>query len=159
MRKKYKIDFYQMLEFDSLAADLILSEILEKKKLNKNYKTIVILDDVLEDKKLLNSKFLSLLFTRSRHYNISVIFSSQNYKSIPKKNRINCTNMILFKFSNSKEKDAVYEEVINVDKHVFNEILKNTFDEKYNFLNIDLKSSLNKRYSKNFDSYFQINDL
>ena len=65
----------------------------------------IIFDDmishIIKDKKA--QHVLQDLFTRSRKLNISLVFVSQSYFSVPKTTRLNCTHYLIFKIYNRKE--------------------------------------------------------
>lgn len=113
--KKYKpvrLEHYE--KYDKTEFDKLMGELSEAKtKLGTNMPNVLfILDDCIDDPKLMNSTFYSLLGTRSRHYNASVMITTQSYKRVKRVTRLNMSHVILFKPSNHGERRRVYDEII-----------------------------------------------
>lgn len=77
-----------------------------KKNVNK---ILLIYDDCINDKIFRNRNFIGLIFN-SRHYEISIIISSQTYFDVPKDIRLNASLVILYNTSNVKELKNIYDE-------------------------------------------------
>ena len=68
-------------------------------------KSLVLFDDMIADI-MTNNKFqviIKELFIRSRKLNISLIFITQSYFSVPKEVRLNSTLYLIMKIHNKRE--------------------------------------------------------
>ena len=72
---------------------------------NRKRKILIVFDDMIADI-MTNKKFQSLikeLFIRCRKLNISLVFITQSYFSVPKDVRLNSTYYLIMKINNKKE--------------------------------------------------------
>ena len=72
---------------------------------NKRRKILIVFDDIIADI-VTNKKFQSLikeLFIRCRKLNISLVFITQFYFSVPKDVRLNSTHYLIMKINNKRE--------------------------------------------------------
>jgi hypothetical protein len=137
--KTKKGTIFQISEkFDEEEMGIIIQELaqsVEKLPKAKRKKVLFLLDDILEDKKLLNSSFLSLLFTRGRHLNTSIWFSTQSYKNTPRKLRLQLSDIILFEPRNLSEKKMIYEEFsAGLPPDMFDAVVNMVFSKPFRFL-------------------------
>jgi len=119
--------------------DLILKSLVEiqKQKIDrKNNHMLIILDDMLGYIK--PRSYLAFLCTRYRHFKISLIISSQSFRSIPNVVRTNASFYIIFSSTNNKEIGKQDEEFDGLFPN-FKTLLKKATDKPYNFLYLDLK--------------------
>ena len=119
--------------------DLILKSLVEiqKSKIDqKNNHMLIILDDMLGYIK--PRSYLAFLCTRYRHFKISLIISSQSFRSIPNVVRTNASFYIIFSSTNNKEIGKQDEEFDGLFPN-FKTLLKKATDKPYNFLYLDLK--------------------
>jgi len=119
--------------------DLILKSLVEiqKQKIDrKNNHMLVILDDMLGYIK--PRSYLAFLCTRYRHFKISLIISSQSFRSIPNVVRTNASFYIIFSTTNNKEMEKQNEEFDGLFPN-FKTLLKKATDKPYQFLYLDLK--------------------
>lgn len=105
---------------------------------------LVVFDDMLGYLK--SSSYIGTLFTKSRHYNISCIITSQNYRSIPLKCRNNSQMVLVFKLYNDTEISKLDEE-IGCNYKNWLDYYKKATKERYRFLYCDLR---NMRLFENF---------
>jgi hypothetical protein len=105
---------------------------------------LVVYDDMLQYLK--SSSFIGSLFTKSRHYNISCIITSQNYRSVPLKARNNSQMVLVFKLYNDTEIQKLEEE-IGCNFIDWLEYYKYATKDRYSFLYCDLR---NMRLFKTF---------
>ena len=113
---------------------------------------LVVLDDCLG----LFSKngYLMNLCSRFRHYKISIVFTTQAFKSVPPIVRNNATSVMMFKTANDAEKKKIFEEYAgNYPK--FDSIYEQATREKFNFLYLDQEKI--KAYH-NFDTLLYSKD-
>ena len=106
-----------------------------------------------------NKKFQSLikeLFIKFRKLNISLVFITQPYFSVPKDARLNSTHYLIMKINNKRElQNIAINHSACIDCQDFVKIYRECTKEPYNFLTIDttLSSSNPLRFRKNlFDT-------
>ena len=98
-----------------------------------------------------NKKFQSIikeLFIRCRKINISLVFITQSYFSVPKDVRLNSTHYFIMKINNKRE---LQNHSADIDYKGFIKIYRECAKEPYNFLTIDttLPSANTLRFRKN----------
>ena len=115
----------------------------------------IIFDDmislVIKDKKA--QHVLQDLFTRSRKLNISLVFISPSYFSVPKLVRFNCTHYLIIKIYNRKELQQIaIDNSADIDYKDFLKIYRHCTNEPYLFLTINATLSTDNpmRCRKNF---------
>jgi hypothetical protein len=128
--------------------DNILKKIVESQEEPENEKEhlLIIIDDCLGYIK--SGSYLNFLCTRYRHYRLSLIITSQDFRSIPNKIRQNASGYIIWKTNNKKELDKITQEFGGMfrdfDKH-YNEAT----DKPYNFIYMNLRDlSLHHNFDK-----------
>ena len=96
------------------------------------------------------------LFIRCRKQNISLVFITQPYFSVPKDVRLNLTHYLIMKINSRKElKNIAINHSTDIDYKDFIKIYRESVKEPYSFLTIDttLPSSNPLRFRKNlFDT-------
>lgn len=97
---------------------------------------LLVLDDCLGFIK--QRSYISFLCTRYRHYKISIIISSQNFRSIPNVIRQNSSGYLIFKTTNNKEYNKIEDEMGGLLPD-FEKLYEIATDKPYNFLFIDLR--------------------
>ena len=117
--------------------------------MKKLFSCLLIIDDFAEDKTFMRySKILHGLYTKSRHFGLSVLTATQKYNALAPIVRLNSSSLYIFKLKNMAEVDAfVQEQSALVDKNtVYKKIYKlATEDKPYSFLFVKLRESdLNK---------------
>ena len=92
---------------------------------NRRRKILIVFDDMIADI-MTNKKFQAILkelFIRCRKINISLLFITQSYFSVPKDVRLNSTHYLIMKINNKKElqnisishsADISYKNVIKI---------------------------------------------
>ena len=102
-----------------------------------------------------NKKFLAIikdLFLRCRKLNISLVFITQSYFSVPKDVRLNSTHYLIMKISNRKKLQNVANNYsADIDYNNFVRIYREYTRKPYSFLTIDttLPASDSLRFRKN----------
>jgi len=129
--------------------DMILEAIVEMQKAQEEDEkehTLIILDDCLGLIKNSGHSYFATLCSKYRHWRLSIIVTTQNFRAIPVTARYNATCYIIFKTNNRKELEKMEEEL---DGNIpFLELYAEATEERYNFLYLDMEKI--KAY-KNFD--------
>ena len=125
---------------------------------NRKRKILIVFDDMIADI-MTNKKFQAIikeLFIRCRKINISLVFITQSYFSVPKDVRLNSTHYFIMKINNKRElQNIAINHSADIDYKDFMKIYRECTKEPYNFLTIDttLPSSNPLRFRKNlFDT-------
>ena len=105
-------------------------------------KKLIVFDDMIADI-MTNKKFQAIikeLFIRCRKLNISLVFITQSYFSVPKDARLNTTHYFIMKINNRIElKNIVTDYSADIDYHNFKKIYRGYRKEPYNVLTIDTR--------------------
>ena len=106
-----------------------------------------------------NKKFQSLikeLFIRCRKINISLVFITQSYFSVPKDVRLNSTHYLIMKINNKRElQNIAINHSADIDYKDFMKIYRECTKDRFNFLTTDTTLQANNplRFRKNlFDT-------
>ena len=125
---------------------------------NRARRILIAFDDMIEDIKS-NQKFQAIiqeLFIRCRKLNISLVFITQSYFSVPKDVRLNLTHYLIMKINNKRQLQNIsINHSADIDCKDFVEIYRECTREPFNFLTIDttLPASDPLKFRKNlFDS-------
>jgi len=143
---------YDLIEFDedNMYDDFnieIFDDIRTKIKNDEDFKDnqyLLIIDDLAL---ALKDKLIQKQIARHRHMHLSIIITCQRLKMVPPLIRSNISNIAIFKSLNKQELEYL-NEVVNIDKDVFNELIEYATRDKYNFLFIDIDRL---KFYKNFD--------
>ena len=126
---------------------------------NRKRKILIVFDDMIADI-MTNKKFQAIikeLFIRCRKLNISLVFITQSYFSVPKDVRLNSTYYLIMKINNKRElQNIAINHSADIDYQDFIKIYRECTKEPYNFLTIDTTlpaSDLLRFRKKLFDSY------
>ena len=117
-------------------------------------KKLIVFDDMIADI-MTNKKFQAIikeLFIRCRKLNISLVFITQSYFSVPKDVRLNSTHYLIMKINNRIElKNIATDHSADIDYQDFKKIYRECTKEPFNFLTIDttLPASDPLRFRKN----------
>ena len=115
----------------------------EIKPINKYKGSIVIFDDMLGAR---NSSQIDEFFTRGRHEDLDVYYISQSYFALPRQSiRNNSDILILFK-QTLRDVQSMYYDIGAYDMKYdeFKEMCHKAWDEKYNYLCIDMTKNKNE---------------
>ena len=78
------------------------------------------------------------MFIRCRKLNISLVFITQSYSSVPKDVRLDLTHYLIMKINNKRKlQDIATNHAADIDYQNFIEIYRECTKEPYNFLTID----------------------
>ena len=126
---------------------------------SRKRKILIVFDDMIADI-MTNKKFQAIikeLFIRCRKLNISLVFITQSYFSVPKDLRLNSTRYLIMRINYKKElQNIAINHSGDIDCQAFMKIYRDCTREPYNFLTIDtmLRASDSLRFRTNlFDSY------
>ena len=92
------------------------------------------------------------MFIRCRKLNISLVFITQSYFSVPKDVRLNSTHYLIMKINNRRElQNIAFNHSADIDYQDFMKICKEYTKEPFNFLAIDttLPASDSLRFRRN----------
>ena len=122
----------------------------EIKPINIYKGSVVIFDDMLGAK---NSSQIDEFFTRGRHEDLNVYYISQSYFGLPRQSiRNNSDRLILFK-QTLRDVQSMYYDIgaydMNYDE--FKQMFHKAWDEKYNYLCIDMTKNKNEGKYRIFD--------
>ena len=118
-------------------------------------KFLIVFDDVIADI-MTNKIFQSIikeLFIRCRKLNISLVFITQSYFSIPKEVTLNSTNYLIMKIHNGRDLQQIaVNHSADIYYRDFLNIYRNCTKEPYSFLTINatLPADDSMRFRKNF---------
>ena len=125
---------------------------------SRRRKILIVFDDMIADI-MTNKNFQAIkkeLFIICRKINISLVFITQSYFSVPKDVQLNSTHYFILKINNRKElQNIAINHSADIDYKDFVKIYRDCTKEPYNFLTIDttLASSNPLRFRKNlFDT-------
>ena len=111
-----------------------------KNKTQKNREILIIFDDMIADM-LCNKKrnaIVTELFIKGRKLNISLIFITQSYLTVPNKIRLNSTHYFIIKIPNKWELQQVaFNHSSDVELKDFMHLYKTCTAKPYSFLVID----------------------
>ena len=113
------------------------------KPINKYKGSIVIFDDMIGAR---NSSQIDEFFTRGRHEDLDVYYISQSYFALPRQSiRNNSDRLILFK-QTLRDVQSMYYDIGAYDMKYeeFKQMCHKAWDEKYNYLCIDMTKNKNE---------------
>ena len=152
------IKIYDYNELENI--DGIIDGIVDDQKENKGKESVLlVLDDCVG---LLGntSKNLNRLCTRYRHFNVSMIITSQNYKSFGVLMRNCASHWIFFNTNMLKERKKIMEDMNTFPN--FENLYNTAVNERYSFLYIDMNAlKLYKKFNEliyNADDHYKNNN-
>lgn len=120
---------------------------------------LFILDDIIQSTKFMNSSVLRDIFFGGTHSKCSLWLLSQQYKSVPKRLRINCHSLIVCHGITLSEKEALAEEYQSayLTKKEFIDLIDYALKDSYSFMFIN-NTNPNKKecYHKGFNEILVI---
>jgi hypothetical protein len=141
---KYFTDLNQQ-NIDTILNYIKNEESLKKQKEKKIGKKLppiyncIWLDDVVADlPRSMKKNCITNLFYNHRHYNVSIIVTTQSYKQIAPNLRKQSDILYIFPISNLKEKEAIQEDW-NIPDAIFDEAFEDESDHP--FLTVNVVSS------------------
>jgi hypothetical protein len=132
------IKFDEERVFDDInneIADWIKNDITSDEDFDKkDFRALLILDDVITSVMQQKMKKVQLLWIKSRHLKLSIILVSHKFTYIPRLLRTNTTHFITFRSKSKKEIESVYDDLIDLDEDKWEEVYNYATNEKYQFL-------------------------
>lgn len=123
-------------------------KIMKEDGRKKRYACAVILDDFADSPEVTrNSKLLWSLAARGRHMHISLFCLTQRWRALAPILRLNCSFVTLSRINNTKDADAIAEELGNLagGKQEFLAAYHEALDHgRYSFLLVDLQAAPSK---------------
>ena len=149
---KYLNDSKAFIEYPNDMDDIYKN--IEEYNPNKKQKILIVFDDriadVLSNKKL--NPIVTKLFIRAKKLNISVVFITHSYFTVPKNIRLNSRHYFVMKIPNKSELQQIaFNRSSDVDFQDFMNLYKKCAAEPYSFLVVDttLASDNSLRFRKN----------
>ena len=136
--------------YDELTFD-VLENIHEhaKEDADECLNSILILDDVTASMKDADiQRLLKELIYNRRHLRLSIMILVQSYIAIPLSIRKTLSHFISFKPRNKKEFNAIFDEIVFLDRDTADRLLQFVFDKPHAFLFCDIEAGL---FHKDFD--------
>ena len=126
------------IEFSNTMDDLFSN--IDDSNPKRKRQILIMFNDVIADI-LTNKKIQAIikeLFIRCRKLNVSLVFITQSYFSVPIEARLNSTHYLIMKISNRKDlQQTAIDHSADIDYKSFLKIYKNCKKEPYSFLTID----------------------
>ena len=161
--REYSTSIPESNFIEEVSIDLLKDLISEQKQIIKSYgkdiadSILLIFDDCASELKFWKSQQVQKLIFNSRHFKISMIITSQNYKSLPKALRLNMSQVVLFSTSNEVEIKCIYDE--NSSSLGFKKWLKiyrEITDKPFNCLVVNYQNKKEARLHDAFESFIEI---
>ena len=103
-------------------------------------KILIAFNDMIADI-MTNKRFQAIikeLFIRCRKLNVSLVFITQSYFSVPENVRLNSTHYLIMKIRNKRELQQIaIDHLADIDYKDFLKIYRNCINGPYSFLTID----------------------
>lgn len=134
-----------------------INEEIEEKGVENSGRNLLIFDDCVAEKKLMNSKSFRRVCISNRHHNASVWILTQKYHSVPRTNRLQASAVFIFNPNHSEVKRIMDEHQSgNLTAIQFEQMIRfASCDDPYSFLFINLKGPLKQRFRKNLDTLLE----
>lgn len=140
-------------------------DMFKLKKVNKNKRNLILLDDIqeLDDR---NMRKVNELYVRGRHHNCSVIWLGQNYFKCPIRARGSANMFVFFKINSTKELNRIHAEICSdLSKETFEKIFREATEEqesdpnsRFSCFVIDTEQTSDcMRYRRNFKQLYNCN--
>ena len=140
-----------------------VTEYLKNDRSQKGFNMLIVLDDLADVKRGLPqiSKFVDSLFVKARHWNVSIILSTQKLKLplISPTVRVNATALFVWRLRNQSDlwDGLIYEYSALVSKELLYAAYQQAVAIPYNFLYIDLLAkNTNNMFFSGFTKKFKM---
>ena len=126
-------------------------------KFDKEQNNLLVMDDLVGGK---NQKPMEQFFLRARKKGCSLVYITQSYYAVPRMIRSNLTYLIIKQVSSMKNLTMIMREYdLGIDKTQLIDMYKQATEQKAGFLMIDLEGDEDKKFRKDFDGYFDVEEL
>ena len=135
-------------------------ELIEKKGAHKAPQICLIYDDVIGDRDLMKSPEFVKSFIASRHYNITTMLCSQSYTAVPRRCRLQASNIFYFRGSQSENLLMVEEySPPGYSKRRMSKLIDFATQDKFSFLHINMKVPHEERYRRNLGEIIDLGSV
>ncbi len=129
----------------------IQKETIDKEGYEKAKNILVYFDDIVSNTQFMNSPSVIDAFIKNRHYKFSTILSSQYYKAIPRRIRMQSACDIFFNCSETEMTTIAEDfEPPKVTRRRFIETLQTILEEPYQFITIMTHAPWAEKFRKGF---------
>ena len=134
---------------------------IKKKGIDKADKALIILDDVVDNGKLMRSQEMRTLFIKPRQLNFSVFLLSQYMNLIPKFMRNNARNIFFFR-GNRSDHEILCDQFCpsNLNRKTFLKLIHQAVEERgnetHNFLHINRTKPISERFRRNLNKLINV---
>ena len=125
----------EIANLEGILREIIRGQLELKKKEEEMKRILIVLDDCVG-----YMKDVALLTTKYRHYNLTLIITSQNFRSIPVITRNCAGSMILFHLNSAKELNKIEEEWGENFCADFERLARKYTEHKYEFIVLNQES-------------------
>jgi ABC-type dipeptide/oligopeptide/nickel transport system ATPase component len=126
-------------------------------KFDKEQNNLLVMDDLVGEK---NQKPMEQFFLRARKKGCSLVYITQSYYAVPRMIRSNLTYLIIKQVSSMKNLTMIMREYdLGIDRTQLIDMYKQATETKSGFLMIDLEGDEGKKFRKDFDGYFDVEEL
>lgn len=164
---KTKIIKEQHVKFDPTAEDIkrildVQQKTIKEKGLSKAPKVLIILEDIMDNVKLMNSSAFRTLFIKPRQNNLSVFVMSQYINLIPKSLRQQAINLMIFP-QNRAGNDIIVDQFTpgNMNKKEFMKLIEQATEQRdgetHPFLHINRRVKVSERFRRNLNKIINLN--
>lgn len=117
--------------------------------------TLIVFDDLVTSK---NQREISEFYVRARKYNVSCVYLSQSYFSIPKIIRLQCNYIVIKKLGSKKDLRMILNDnSLGIDMDDLEEIYNYATNNPFYFLLIDVdENNERKKFRRGFLEFVQI---
>ena len=134
-------------------------------------RVLLLADDVVNDvrKNAGVEKLLSKMMMNRRHIcgpnddgegcGLSMWMTTQVFNKMPRPLRATADYHILFKTTNKKELETMFDEIVILPKPLWMDANKYVFDKKHNFMLIDTNEPYDKMFHKNLNTRLVFNGI
>jgi GTPase SAR1 family protein len=124
--------------FDTFSIEALESIIeAQKEAINSEEgmdEVLIIFDDMIADIMKTNSKDIIKMVLNRRHLHLSLIFTTQVFNKIPLFLRKNFSDIILFRTTNTRELETVRDELTQLNRQEYVQLIKFAFEKQHDFL-------------------------
>lgn len=116
-----------------------MEEDVKRNRRSRAKKTLFIYDDCISHKRFWNSHEVRKTFFNNRHFSLSIASLTQQFHSIPRSQRLQCSHIFIFKGINQRELESLYQTYcpFYMDKKQFYRLFNSVLDKPYSFILIN----------------------